>query len=113
MFSSSTAVRENTGQWPCYCAPRLRAWTKNVGLTETAVRPQRAGVRPRTGERAHEFPIPRQKGKPAVIITARTTPRPFNFLLSQGRGAIRAVGAVLGYGGYKFIGKLLKPGSKH
>jgi NAD(P)H-dependent FMN reductase len=65
------------------------------------------------GEGAHGFPIPRQKGKPAVIITVCTTPWPFNFLLSESRGAIRAVRAVLGYGGYKCIGKLVKPGAKH
>ncbi len=63
-------------------------------------------------ERPNGFPIPRQKGKPALIVTACTTPWPFNFIAAESRGAIRAVGEVLHYGGYKVVGKLVKPGSK-
>ena len=64
------------------------------------------------GEKANGMPIPRQKGKPAVIVTACTTPWPFNFLAGESRGAIRAVHEVLHYGGYKILGKLAKPDSK-
>ena len=64
------------------------------------------------GEKSNGFPIPRQKGKPAVIVTACTTPWPFNFLAAESRGAIRAVREVLHYGGYKISGKVVKPGTK-
>ena len=64
------------------------------------------------GEKVNGMPIPRQKGKPAVIVTACTTPWPFNFLAGESRGAIRAVHEVLHYGGYKILGKLAKPDSK-
>ena len=65
------------------------------------------------GERANGIQIPRQKSKPATIVTACTTPWPFNFLLPESRGAIRAVRHVLRYAGYKIIGKLVKPGTNH
>ena len=64
------------------------------------------------GEKANGFPIPRHKGKPAAIITACTTPWPFNFIAAESRGAIRAVRKVLHYGGYKIIGKVVKPDTK-
>ena len=43
------------------------------------------------GERPSGIPIPRHKGKPAIIATACTTPWPLSLIPSQGRGAIRAV----------------------
>ena len=64
------------------------------------------------GEKPNGMPIPRQKGKPAVIVTACTTPWPFNFIVAESRGAVRAVHEVLHYGGYRILGKLVKPGSK-
>jgi len=54
------------------------------------------------------MPVPRQKGKRAVVVTACTTPWPFNFILPESMGAIRAVREVLRYGGYK----IAKPGAK-
>jgi hypothetical protein len=66
------------------------------------------------GERAHGFRSHGKRlGRPVVIITDCTTPRQFIFLLSEGRGSIRAVRAVPVYGRYKYTGKLLKPGGKH
>lgn len=64
------------------------------------------------GERANGLPLPRQKGKPAIIVTACSTPWPFNFIAAESRGAVRAVHEVLHYGGYKILGKLVKPGTK-
>jgi hypothetical protein len=64
------------------------------------------------GEKANGMPLPRQKGKGAVIVTACTTPWPFDRILPESRGAVRAVREVLGYGGYKIIGKVVKPGTK-
>lgn len=64
------------------------------------------------GEKPNGFPIPCQKGKRAVIVTACTTPWPFNFIAAESRGAIRAVREVLHYGGYKIIGKIICPGTR-
>ncbi|MDI6796989.1 MAG: flavodoxin family protein [Desulfatibacillaceae bacterium] len=64
------------------------------------------------GEKPNGFPIPRQKGKPALIVTACTTPWPFNFIAAESRGAIHAVREVLHYGGLKIKGKLALPGTK-
>ena len=57
-------------------------------------------------------PYPRQKGKPAVIVTACTTPWPFNFLAAGSRGSARAVCTVLRYGGYRLLGQVVKPGTR-
>ncbi|MGE5453865.1 MAG: flavodoxin family protein [Methylocystaceae bacterium] len=64
------------------------------------------------GEKLNGLPLPKQKGKPAVIVTACTTPYPFNFIFRESRGAISAVREVLHYGGYRLIGSAVKPGSK-
>jgi multimeric flavodoxin WrbA len=64
------------------------------------------------GEKTSGMPIPRQKGKTAIIGTACSTPWPFNFIASESRGAIMAVREVLHYGGYKILGTVTKPGSK-
>jgi NAD(P)H-dependent FMN reductase len=64
------------------------------------------------GERANGLPQPRQKGKAAIVVTACTTPWPFNVIFAQSRGAIRAVREVLGYGGYRIITRVVKPGTK-
>lgn len=64
------------------------------------------------GESPRGMPVPRRKGKPAVIVTACTAPWPFNILSPESRGAIRAVRSVLGAGGYKIVAKLVKPGTR-
>ena len=64
------------------------------------------------GESPKGMPVPRQKGKRAVIVTACTTPWPFNFIFPESRGAICAVKEVMHCGGYKIVGTLTKPGTK-
>jgi NAD(P)H-dependent FMN reductase len=64
------------------------------------------------GERPGGIPSPRQSGKPAVIITACTTPWPFNLLSAGSRGAAKAVWQVLHYGGYRVLGQIVKPGTR-
>jgi multimeric flavodoxin WrbA len=64
------------------------------------------------GEKPSGMPVPRQKGKPAIVVTACSTPWPFNFIAAESRGAIRATREVLHYGGYKILGTVVKPGSK-
>lgn len=64
------------------------------------------------GETPKGIPIPRHKGKLSVIVTACSTPWPFNFIAAESRGAIRAVKEVLHYGGYRLLGTIVKPGTK-
>jgi multimeric flavodoxin WrbA len=64
------------------------------------------------GESNRGLPVPLQKGKKAVIVTACTTPWPFNFIAAESRGAIAALREILGYSGYKVMGQLVKPGTK-
>ena len=65
------------------------------------------------GESKRGIPTPNQKGKKAAIVTACTTPFPFNFILPESRGAVRSVKEVLKYGGYKIKGIITKPGTKN
>jgi multimeric flavodoxin WrbA len=60
-------------------------------------------------ERMDWFPIPRQKGKTAAIVTACNTPWPFNFIYPQSRGAVHAVKEVLLWSGYRVLGKVVQP----
>lgn len=64
------------------------------------------------GEKPNGMPVPRQKGKSAIIVTACSAPWPFNFIAAESRGAIRAIREVLHYGGYRILGTVVKPGSK-
>lgn len=84
--------------WGNMCAPLKLLFDRNVPVF--------------MGESPKGIPIPRQKEKRAVIVTACTTPWPFNFILPESRGAIRAVREVLHYGGYKIVGTISKPGTK-
>ncbi len=84
--------------WGNMCAPLKLLFDRNVPVFME--------------ESPNGMPLPRQKGKRAVIVTACTTPWPFNFILPQSRGAIRAVREVLRYGGYRIVGAITKPGTK-
>jgi len=84
--------------WGNMCAPLKLLFDRNVPVF--------------MGESPSGMPVPRQKGKRAVVVTACTTPWPFNFILPESRGAIRAVKEVLHYGGYKTVGTITKPGTK-
>jgi putative NADPH-quinone reductase len=84
--------------WGNMCAPLKLLFDRNVPVF--------------MGESPKGMPVPRQKGKRAVIVTACTTPWPFNFIVPESRGAIRAVREVLHYGGYKIVGTIAKPGTK-
>ncbi|MFO7666304.1 MAG: flavodoxin family protein, partial [Desulfobacterales bacterium] len=84
--------------WGNMCAPLKLLFDRNVPVF--------------MGESPKGIPQPRQKGKRAIVVTACTTPWPFNFILSESRGAIRTVREVLHYGGYKIVGTIAKPGTK-
>jgi NAD(P)H-dependent FMN reductase len=64
------------------------------------------------GESDKGLPVPRHKGKPAVIVTACTTPWPFSMLLGDPRAATGSVGRILKMGGYSTVGKVVQPGTK-
>jgi NAD(P)H-dependent FMN reductase len=63
-------------------------------------------------ERDKGFPMKLQKGKPALIVTACTTPWPLNWIFPESRGAVQSVREILNYGGYKIKGSIVKSGSK-
>jgi len=84
--------------WGNMCAPLKLLFDRNVPVF--------------MDESPRGIPVPQQKGKQAVLVTACTTPWPFNFLLSESRGALRALKEVMHYGGYKIVGKVVKPGTK-
>lgn len=64
------------------------------------------------GEKPNGLPKPLHKRKSAIIVTACSTPWPFNFILPQSRGSIRAVNEVLHQGGYRVVGKIVQPGTR-
>jgi len=64
------------------------------------------------GEKPNGIPLPRHKGKPAVIAAACTTPWPFNSLFAESGGAVRAVKHVLDWAGYRVKDVLVQPGTK-
>ncbi len=84
--------------WGNMCAPLKLLFDRNVPVF--------------MDESPRGIPVPQQKGKQAALITACTTPWPFNFLLPESRGALRALKEVLHYGGYKIVGTVVKPGTK-
>lgn len=47
------------------------------------------------------LPIPKQKGKKAIIVTSCTTPFPFNILFKQSRGTVNSIKEVLKTAGYR------------
>mgnify|MGYP001140060068 CR=1 FL=1 len=64
------------------------------------------------GENDRGMPLARQKGKPAAVVTACSAPWPFNVILRSSTGAVRAVRAVLVAGGYRYLGTVVKSGSR-
>ena len=54
-------------------------------------------------ESKHGIPVPLNKKKKAVVVTACTTPFPFNYLCGQSTGAYRAVKEILRSSGFKII----------
>lgn len=64
------------------------------------------------GESKRGIPIPLHKGKKAVIVTACTTPFPFNILASQTTKAEKALKEILGYSGFKITKKIRLAGTK-
>lgn len=49
------------------------------------------------------FPEPLMKGKKCVLVSTCTTPWPFNIVMNQSHGAIRALREICHYAGFKIV----------
>ncbi|MGN0186451.1 MAG: flavodoxin family protein [Paludibacteraceae bacterium] len=56
------------------------------------------------------FPEPLMKGKKAVFISTCTTPFPFNILMNQSHGAIRALREIGHYSGWNIVAAIERGG---
>ena len=65
------------------------------------------------GESKQGIPSPLHKGKKAEIVTACTTPFPFNYFCGQSSGAVRAVKEILKSSGFKVVKKTNLAGTKN
>lgn len=59
-------------------------------------------------ENSYAYPIPLQKGKRCILFSASSTPWPFNILLHQSHGAIRAMKEICKYSGFKVVATVEK-----
>ena len=57
------------------------------------------------------FPEPLMQGKKAVFISTCTTPFPFNILMNQSRGAIRALREIGRFSGWKIVDTVERGGT--
>lgn len=64
------------------------------------------------GENVVGFPLPLQRGKRCALLSTSTTPWPFNILMHQSSGAIRALKEICGYSGFKIVATIQKGGTK-
>ena len=64
------------------------------------------------GESRLGIPIPLHRGKKAFVVTACTTPFPFNYFCSQSTGAFRAAKEILKSSGFKIVRKVHLAGTK-
>lgn len=64
------------------------------------------------GETAKGFPIPLHKGKRCILVSTSTTPWPFNIIMHQSRGAIRAMKEICHYSGFKIVATIEKGGTR-
>lgn len=58
------------------------------------------------------FPVPLMKGKRCVLVSTSTTPWPFNILMHQSHGAIRAMKEICRYSGFKIVATIEKGGTR-
>ncbi len=63
------------------------------------------------GENSMAVPIALHKGKKAVIVTASSTMWPFNIIMNQTRGVVRALKEILGWSGFKIVATVQKGGT--
>lgn len=63
------------------------------------------------GENSMAVPIALHKGKKAVIVTSSSTMWPFNIIMNQTRGVVRALKEILGWSGFKIVATVQKGGT--
>lgn len=64
------------------------------------------------GESRLDFPVPKHKGKKAVLLTACTTPWIGDIFAGETRGTRRALKEILGYSGFRTVGAVARRGTK-
>ena len=64
------------------------------------------------GETKAGLPVPLMGGKQGIILTACSTPFPFNYFAGQSRGLVRAIREIFRYGGIRNAGLAVCPGTK-
>lgn len=64
------------------------------------------------GESRRGIPLALLKGKKSAIITACTTPFPFNVICSQSSGVFSSIGEILKSAGIKITAKICAAGTK-
>lgn len=64
------------------------------------------------GESSFGIPIPLMKGKKSVILTACTTPFPFNYLAGQTSGLVKAIKEILKSSGVRITSVIAVAGTK-
>lgn len=64
------------------------------------------------GESRRGMPLPLHKGKKAVLVSACTTPWPFNVWFNQSHGTVRALREILKWSGFRILSIIEKPGTK-
>ena len=62
-------------------------------------------------ENSLAMPVPLHKGKKALIVCTSSTPWPFNILMGQTRGVVRAIKEVLGTAGFT-VSSIQRGGTK-
>ena len=63
-------------------------------------------------ENRYGIPIPLHKGKRVVLASTSTTLWPFNIIMHQTRGVIRALREICHYSGFKVVATIEKGGTK-
>ncbi len=58
------------------------------------------------------FPEPLMPGKKCILVSTCTTPWPFNIVMNQSRGAIKALREICRYSGFKIVAEVERGGSQ-
>ena len=64
-------------------------------------------------ENQRGLPVPLHKGKRCVLVSTSTTPWPFNIIMRQSHGAIRAMREICHYSGFKIVKTIEKGGTRN
>ncbi len=58
------------------------------------------------------FPEPLMPGKKCILVSTCTTPWPFNILMNQSHGAIKALREICRYSGFKIVSEIERGGTQ-